>query len=319
MKTHRRARNPGEKSSDAPQRGLAAREVAAQTGTAMRRCQVPGVVGRHATRACAPDAAAFMNASGRPVQMIASFFKIAPADILVLHDELDFAPGVAKLKQGGGIAGHNGLRDISARIGSHDYWRLRIGVGHPGARDAVTEYVLNKPSADDRTEIDAAITRARSTSCRSSWKATCKTRCSNCTRRKTAEGAEENAGGQGSPGKSARGGKNPRSRRKPRRDGVRRARNTAPRGTAAATSRRTGGRRSGAKRRLEVDCSRSFCRTRNNRAVRGSRGRAACSSPLTADIMSLKCGIVGLPNVGKSTVQRLTKPASRRRTTLFAR
>jgi PTH1 family peptidyl-tRNA hydrolase len=102
----------------------------------------------------------FMNASGRPVQMIASFFKIAPAEILVVHDELDFAPGVAKIKQGGGIAGHNGLRDISARLGSHDYWRLRIGVGHPGARDAVTDYVLNKPSADDRTAIEAAIARA---------------------------------------------------------------------------------------------------------------------------------------------------------------
>jgi PTH1 family peptidyl-tRNA hydrolase len=102
----------------------------------------------------------FMNASGRPVQMIASFFKIAPADILVVHDELDFAPGVAKIKQGGGIAGHNGLRDISARIGSHDYWRLRIGVGHPGDRHAVTEYVLNKPDVDDRASIDGAIGRA---------------------------------------------------------------------------------------------------------------------------------------------------------------
>src|SRR4051812_37839531 len=102
----------------------------------------------------------FMNASGRAVQMIASFFKITPAEILVVHDELDFAPGVVKMKQGGGIAGHNGLRDISARLGSHDYWRLRIGVGHPGDRNAVVEYVLNKPSADDRALIDGAITRA---------------------------------------------------------------------------------------------------------------------------------------------------------------
>jgi len=135
---------------------------AAQTGTAMRKdAKFQALVGRHAPSGVwllMPQT--FMNASGRPVQMIASFFKIAPAEILVLHDELDFAPGVAKLKQGGGIAGHNGLRDISARIGSHDYWRLRIGVGHPGARDAVTEYVLNKPSADDRVEIDAAIARA---------------------------------------------------------------------------------------------------------------------------------------------------------------
>ena len=102
----------------------------------------------------------FMNASGRAVQMIASFFKIPPVEILVVHDELDFAPGVVKMKQGGGIAGHNGLRDISARLGSHDYWRLRIGVGHPGDRNAVVEYVLNKPSPDDRALIDGAITRA---------------------------------------------------------------------------------------------------------------------------------------------------------------
>ena len=74
----------------------------------------------------------FMNASGRAVQMLAGFFKIAPAEILVVHDELDFEPGTAKIKQGGGIAGHNGLKDISQRLGSHDYWRLRLGIGHPG-------------------------------------------------------------------------------------------------------------------------------------------------------------------------------------------
>ena len=134
----------------------------AQTCTAMRKdAKFQALVGRHSPSGVwllMPQT--FMNASGRPVQMIASFFKIAPAEILVVHDELDFAPGVAKIKQGGGIAGHNGLRDISARLGSHDYWRLRIGVGHPGARDAVTDYVLNKPSADDRTAIEAAIARA---------------------------------------------------------------------------------------------------------------------------------------------------------------
>ena len=102
----------------------------------------------------------FMNASGRAVQMLAGFFKIAAAEILVVHDELDFVPGVAKLKQGGGIAGHNGLKDISQRLGTHDYWRLRIGIGHPGDRDAVTDYVLQKPSAADREAIDAAIARS---------------------------------------------------------------------------------------------------------------------------------------------------------------
>ena len=135
---------------------------AAQTGTAMRKdAKFQALVGRHAESGVwllLPQT--FMNASGRPVQMMAGFFKIAPADILVVHDELDFAPGVAKIKQGGGIAGHNGLRDISARLGSHDYWRLRIGIGHPGDRQGVSEYVLNKPAPDDRTAIDDAIGRA---------------------------------------------------------------------------------------------------------------------------------------------------------------
>ena len=102
----------------------------------------------------------FMNASGRAVQMLAGFFKIRPEEILVAHDELDFPPGTAKLKQGGGIAGHNGLRDISQRLGSHDYWRLRIGVGKapPGTDGA--DYVLQKPPAEERNAIDAAIAKA---------------------------------------------------------------------------------------------------------------------------------------------------------------
>jgi PTH1 family peptidyl-tRNA hydrolase len=102
----------------------------------------------------------FMNGSGRAVQMLAGFFKIKPEEMLVVHDELDFAPGVARVKQGGGIAGHNGLKDISQRVGSHDYWRLRIGIGHPGDKDAVADYVLQKPSAEDKTAIDQAIERA---------------------------------------------------------------------------------------------------------------------------------------------------------------
>jgi peptidyl-tRNA hydrolase, PTH1 family len=102
----------------------------------------------------------FMNASGHAVQMLAGFFKIPPAEILVVHDELDFAPGTAKLKQGGGIAGHNGLKDISHRLGSHDYWRLRLGIGHPGDRNMVSDYVLNRPSAEDKAAMDEAITRS---------------------------------------------------------------------------------------------------------------------------------------------------------------
>jgi peptidyl-tRNA hydrolase, PTH1 family len=102
----------------------------------------------------------FMNASGRAVQMLAGFFKIKPEEILVVHDELDFAPGVARIKQGGGIAGHNGLRDISQRLASHDYWRLRIGVGKPAAGTEGADYVLQRPPAEDRSAIDAAIDRA---------------------------------------------------------------------------------------------------------------------------------------------------------------
>ncbi len=101
-----------------------------------------------------------MNESGRAVLMLAGFFRIAPEEILVVHDELDFAPGVARLKQGGGIAGHNGLRDISQRLASHEYWRLRIGIGHPGDPAAGADYVLQKPLPEDRTAIDDAIDRA---------------------------------------------------------------------------------------------------------------------------------------------------------------
>ena len=102
----------------------------------------------------------FMNESGRAVLMLAGFFRIPPEEILVVHDELDFAPGLARLKQGGGIAGHNGLRDISQRFASHEYWRLRIGIGHPGDPAAGADYVLQKPSPEDRVAIDGAIDKA---------------------------------------------------------------------------------------------------------------------------------------------------------------
>lgn len=135
---------------------------AAETHTVLRKdAKFQALVGRHeasGTWLLLPQN--FMNASGRPVQMLSSFFKIAPADILVAHDELDFPPGTVRVKQGGSNAGHNGLKDISARLGVHDYWRLRIGIGHPGDRHAVTEYVLNKPAQGERVDIDAAIGRA---------------------------------------------------------------------------------------------------------------------------------------------------------------
>ncbi|MGQ0656236.1 MAG: aminoacyl-tRNA hydrolase [Betaproteobacteria bacterium] len=104
----------------------------------------------------------FMNLSGQPVQMLAGFFRIKPDEILVVHDELDFPPGVAKLKQGGGIAGHNGLRDISQRLATHDYWRLRLGVGKPPPGTEGGDYVLQKPAAEERAAIDAAIDKALS-------------------------------------------------------------------------------------------------------------------------------------------------------------
>lgn len=102
----------------------------------------------------------FMNLSGQPVQMLAGFFKIKPEEVLVVHDELDFDPGVARLKQGGGIAGHNGLKDISQRLGSHDYWRLRLGVGKPPPGREGADYVLEKPPAEEKSSIDAAIDKA---------------------------------------------------------------------------------------------------------------------------------------------------------------
>jgi PTH1 family peptidyl-tRNA hydrolase len=102
----------------------------------------------------------YMNLSGRSVGALARFYKIPPAECLVVHDELDFAPGVAKLKQGGGAGGHNGLKDIAEQFGSQDFWRLRIGIGHPGDRDLVADYVLSSPSPADRTLIEAALDKS---------------------------------------------------------------------------------------------------------------------------------------------------------------
>ena len=102
----------------------------------------------------------FMNLSGKSVAALARFFKINPDEILVVHDELDLAPGEAKLKFGGSHAGHNGLRDIHAQLGTGDYWRLRLGVGHPGVKSEVIHWVLKKPTLDHRIAIDQCIDRA---------------------------------------------------------------------------------------------------------------------------------------------------------------
>ena len=104
----------------------------------------------------------YMNLSGKSVAALARFFKIEAHEILVAHDELDLLPGHVKLKQGGSHAGHNGLKDIHAQLGSGDYWRLRIGIGHPGVKAEVTDYVLRKPSAEHRVEIEKSIEQALS-------------------------------------------------------------------------------------------------------------------------------------------------------------
>ena len=98
----------------------------------------------------------YMNASGRAVQALAAFYKIAPDDILVVHDELDLPPGTIRLKKGGGVAGHNGLKDIAGRLGP-DFWRLRIGIGHPGDRDEVIDYVLQPPRQEEAELISSAV------------------------------------------------------------------------------------------------------------------------------------------------------------------
>lgn len=102
----------------------------------------------------------YMNHSGRAVGALASYYRIAPEAILVVHDDLDLPPGIVRLKQGGGHGGHNGLRDIIGQLGG-DFLRLRIGIGHPGHRDQVVGYVLHRPSREERTQIDDAISRAQ--------------------------------------------------------------------------------------------------------------------------------------------------------------
>ena len=101
----------------------------------------------------------FMNHSGQPARAISQFYRIQPEELLVVHDELDLPVGRIKLKTGGGHGGHNGLRDITTQLGSPEFHRLRIGIGHPGHRDLVHQYVLTKPSVHDRQQIYDAIDR----------------------------------------------------------------------------------------------------------------------------------------------------------------
>ncbi|WP_151448045.1 aminoacyl-tRNA hydrolase [Lacisediminimonas profundi] len=105
----------------------------------------------------------YMNRSGQSVGALARFFKIAPEEVLVVHDELDLPPGAAKIKKGGSAAGHNGLKDITAALGSQDYWRLRLGIGHPrelGLQQPVVDFVLHRPRKDEQEAIERAIDKS---------------------------------------------------------------------------------------------------------------------------------------------------------------
>ncbi|MFM1781671.1 MAG: peptidyl-tRNA hydrolase, partial [Pseudomonadota bacterium] len=99
----------------------------------------------------------YMNDSGKTLAAIAKFYKINPSEILVIHDDLDIDVGQAKLKFGGSHGGHNGLKSIFASIGSQDFWRLKIGIGHPGEKHLVVDYVLKNPSSKERSLIDESI------------------------------------------------------------------------------------------------------------------------------------------------------------------
>jgi PTH1 family peptidyl-tRNA hydrolase len=102
----------------------------------------------------------FMNHSGQSIAALAQFYRIPHSQILIVHDELDLLPGVARLKSGGGHGGHNGLRSIAGHLGNADFLRLRLGVGHPGQRDQVIDYVLHPPTATEQAALDKAIDEA---------------------------------------------------------------------------------------------------------------------------------------------------------------
>nr|WP_090371303.1 aminoacyl-tRNA hydrolase [Nitrosospira sp. Nl5] len=102
----------------------------------------------------------YMNVSGKAVAALCNFYKIPAEQILVVHDELDLPPGISRLKLGGGLGGHNGLKDIAAHLATKAFWRLRIGIGHPGDRNAVVNYVLQPPRKEEAPLIDESISRS---------------------------------------------------------------------------------------------------------------------------------------------------------------
>ncbi|GDX60567.1 peptidyl-tRNA hydrolase [Nitrosomonadaceae bacterium] len=102
----------------------------------------------------------YMNNSGQAVAALSRFYKIQPTQILVIHDELDLSPGVSRLKLGGGLGGHNGLKDIAAHLATKDFWRLRIGIGHPEDKSVTVDYVLQSPCKEEITLINTAVDRS---------------------------------------------------------------------------------------------------------------------------------------------------------------
>lgn len=136
-------------------------QIAAQTNTKLvSDAKFLGVVGKINQESWLLKPSTFMNLSGKAVAALANYYKITPAEILVIHDELDLPAGGIKLKFAGGHGGHNGLKDIHAALGTPNYWRLRIGIGHPGDRNEVVNYVLKPPLKDEKNAIDNSITES---------------------------------------------------------------------------------------------------------------------------------------------------------------
>ena len=127
----------------------------------VREARFHGLMARSRERGCwllAPQT--YMNRSGLAVAALARFYRIEPHQVIVLHDELDIRPGELRLRFGGGLGGHNGLKDIAAHLGTQNFWRLRIGIGHPGDREEVVNYVLRAPLQDEQSAIEDALKRA---------------------------------------------------------------------------------------------------------------------------------------------------------------
>lgn len=132
--------------------------VAAQTNSKLSLdAKMFGEVGKIKQDSWLLKPTTFMNLSGKAVAALANYYKISPAEILVIHDELDLPAGSIKLKFGGGHGGHNGLKDIHTALGTPDYWRLRVGIGHPGDRNEVVNFVLKPPLKDEKSAIDDSL------------------------------------------------------------------------------------------------------------------------------------------------------------------